>query len=141
MLHHEGISEQMFEKAVLSEYQLEDSELQNKVTQLLNQLGKRGLDWSWDFRQVIKHLASYSFIEHDHQNCTYSIHPLVQYWSGTTIEENKQVMQKCVLAIIGLSISWKVNTEDYKYRHTLLQHISNSRASLNPEEIDLFVLT
>ena len=131
----------MFEKAALSQIQLEDSELQNKVTQLLNQLGKQGPDWSWEFRQVIKCLGSYSFIEYDQQNCTYSIHPLVQHWSGTTMKENKQIMQKCVLAIIGLSISWAFKTEDYKYRRTLLQHISNSKASLNPEEIDQFILT
>ena len=40
-------------------------------------------------------------------------------------EKNRHVMQKCVLTIIGLSISWMFNNEDYKYRRTLLQHISN----------------
>ena len=82
----------------------------------------------------MKGLSSYSLIEYDHQNRTYSIHPLVQHWSGTTIEENRHVVQKCVLTIIGLSISWMFNNEDYKYRRTLLQHISNLRASLNPED-------
>ena len=132
----------MFKKAALSQLQLEDSELQNEVTQLLNHLGKRDSGWSaWDFRQVIKGLGSYSLIEYDRQNCTYSIHPLVQHWSSTTMgDKNRHVMQKCVLTIIGLSISWMFNNEDYKYRHTLLQHISNSRASLNPEEITPSVL-
>ncbi|KAF7763958.1 hypothetical protein Agabi119p4_8495 [Agaricus bisporus var. burnettii] len=51
LLNHEGISEEMFENAASSEEQLEDSELQNKVTELLNELGKRGPDWSWDFKQ------------------------------------------------------------------------------------------
>jgi len=37
-LHHEGISEEMFEKAALSQHNLEDSELQDEVTELLNQL-------------------------------------------------------------------------------------------------------
>jgi hypothetical protein len=141
MLHHVGISEQMFKKAALSQFELEDSELQNEVTQLLNQLGKQESGWSaWRFRQVVNGLGSYSLIEYDHQNRTYSIHPLVQHWSGTTMEENRHVVQKCVLSIIGLSISWMFNNEDYKYRRTLLQHISNSRASLNPEEITSSVL-
>jgi hypothetical protein len=141
MLYHAGISEQMFEKAALSQLQLEDSELQNEVTQLLNHLGKQDSVWSaWHFAQVVKGLGSYSLIEYDHQNRTYSIHPLVQHWSGTTMEENRHVVQKCVLTIIGLSISWTFNNEDYKYRRTLLQHISNSRASLNPEEITPSVL-
>jgi len=142
MLHHVGISEQMFEKAALSQLELEDSELQNKVTQLLNHLGKQNSGWSaWDFGQVVKRLGSHSLIEYDHQNRTYSIHPLVQCWSGTTMEENRHVVQKCVLTIIGLSISWMFNNEDYEYRRTLLQHISNSRASLNPEEITPSVLS
>jgi hypothetical protein len=131
----------MFEKAALSQLQLEDSKLQNEVTQLLNHLGKQDSGWStWHFRQVIKGLCSYSLIEYDRQNRTYSIHPLVQHWSGTTMEENRHIGQKCVLTIIGLSISWMFNNEDYKYRRTLLQHISNSRASLNPEEITPSVL-
>ena len=36
----------MFEKAALSQLQLEDSELQNEVTQLLNHLGKQDSGWS-----------------------------------------------------------------------------------------------
>ena len=46
MLHHEGISEEMFEKAALSQFHLEDSELQKEVTQLLNLLGKHDSSWS-----------------------------------------------------------------------------------------------
>ena len=130
----------MFEKAALSELQLEDSELQNEVTQLLHHLGKQDSGWNaWHFRQVVKGLGSYSLIEYDHQNRTYSIHPLVQHWSGT-MDENRHVVQKCVLTIIGLSISWTFKNEDYKYRRTLLQHISNSRALLNPEKITPSVL-
>ena len=116
MLHHEGISEEMFKNAASSQCQLEDSELQNEVTQLLNLLGKHDSSWSsWDFLQVVKCLGSYSLIEYDYRNSTYSFHPLVQYWSGTTMGKNKHVMRKCVVSIIGLSISWTFKTEDYKY--------------------------
>jgi hypothetical protein len=116
MLHHVGISEQMFEKAALSRLQLEDSELQNEVTQLLNHLGKQDSGWStWYFGQIVKSLGSYLLIEYDRQNRTYSIHPLVQHWSSTTMEENRHAVQKCVLTIIGLSISCMFNNKDYKY--------------------------
>jgi hypothetical protein len=117
MLYHEGISEQMFEKASLSQEQLEDPELQNKVTQLLNQLGKKDVHWSsWDFLQVVKCLGSYSLIKYDHSNGTYSVHPLVQHWSRTTMGQNRHFMQKCILSIIGLSVSLTFNAEDYNYR-------------------------
>ncbi|EKM76770.1 hypothetical protein AGABI1DRAFT_108612 [Agaricus bisporus var. burnettii JB137-S8] len=141
LLNHEGISEEMFEKAASSEEQLEDSELQNKVTELLNELGKRGPDWSWDFKQVTKRLCSYSLIEYDAQNHTYSIHPLVQQWSRSTMDGNRQLMRKCVLSIIGLSISWTFDDKDYKYRCTLLQHISSSRVSVDPEQMASSVLS
>ncbi|KAF7761984.1 hypothetical protein Agabi119p4_9976 [Agaricus bisporus var. burnettii] len=140
VLHHEGISEKMFEKAASSEEQLEDSELQNKVTELLNELGKRGPDWSWDFKQVTKRLYSYSLIEYDGLNHTYSIHPLVQQWSRSTMAGNRQLMQKCVLSIICLSISWTFDDQDYEYRRTLLQHISSSRASIDPEQMTPSIL-
>ncbi|KAF9474141.1 hypothetical protein BDN70DRAFT_816206 [Pholiota conissans] len=38
-------------------------------------------------------------------------------------------MQKCVLSIIALSVSFEI--EDYKYHCSLLQHISKSRRSLD----------
>ena len=140
MLHHEGISEEMFEKAALSPLQLEDSELQNEVTMILSHLGKQDSGWSsWDFRQVVKCLGLHSLIEYDRRNCTFSVHPLVQHWSGTTIGTNRHLMKKCVLSIIGLSTPWTFNEEDYKYRHALLKHITNCTTPLNRMEIDLSV--
>ena len=46
-------------------------------------------------------------------------------------------MQKCILNIIGLSISWQFKSEDYKYQCRVLQHITSSRSALQVEEIDL----
>src|SRR6188768_2068966 len=63
-LHHEGISEEMFEKAALSQLNLEDPELQDEVAMLLKRLGKQDSRWSsWTFQKVIMHLGSHSFIE------------------------------------------------------------------------------
>ncbi|KAJ7209090.1 P-loop containing nucleoside triphosphate hydrolase protein [Mycena rebaudengoi] len=141
-LHHEGILEQMFEKASMSQEDLDDSELQREVTQLLTALGKQDGIWdSFVFHGVMGELESYSLIEQDRQDDSYRIHPLVQHWSGTTLETNRHLMQKCVLAMIGLSISWSFKDEDYKYRRKLLQHVGRSIDSLNREEICTFVAT
>ena len=106
LLHHEGISEEMFEKAALSQQNLEDLELQDEVTKLLTQLGKQDSRWSsWTFRKIIMGLGSHSLIEYDQQNRTYSIHPLVHHWSGTTMEGNQSLMKNLTLAIIALSFS------------------------------------
>jgi hypothetical protein len=142
MLHHEGISEEMFKRASLSDslLELEDSELQNEVTHMLKYLGKRDSGWSsWDFLQVVKSLGSYSLIERDHQNCTYRVHPLVQHWSGTTMGKNRHVVGKCVVSIIGLSIPLTFHDEDYKYRRALYKHITNYRALVNPAEMNSLV--
>ncbi|KAJ7688323.1 P-loop containing nucleoside triphosphate hydrolase protein [Mycena olivaceomarginata] len=106
-LHHKGILEQIFEKAAMSQQELDDSELQKEVTQFLTELGKRAGNWdSWAFHEVMGELESYSLIERDRQDDSYHIHPLVQHWSGTTIGTSRHLLQKCVLAMIGLSISW-----------------------------------
>jgi len=140
ILHHEGISEEIFEKVALSQQNLEDAELQDKVTKLLNQLGKQDSGWSsWTFRKVIMRLSSHSLIEHDHQNHTYSIHPLVHHWSGTTFEGNRHDMQNIILTIIALSFSLVYADEDYKYRRKLLKHTTNSMASLKTAEINPLV--
>ena len=130
----------MFEKAALCQKQLEDSDLQENVTQLLNRIGKQDSQWnSLVFLRVIQQLTSYSLIDFDQQNNFYIIHPLVQHWSHTTINTNKYYLQKCILTIIGLSISWEFKTEDYKYRQSLLQHITNCMISLRPEDINLSI--
>ncbi|KAJ7747516.1 hypothetical protein B0H16DRAFT_1888734, partial [Mycena metata] len=140
ILHHKGISEEMFQKAATSGRELDDSNLQNEVTQLLAGLGKQGENWdSLVFLGVMKEIQSYSLIELDRQNNSYAVHPLVQHWSGTTIAGNKHRMQKCVLSIIGMSVSWMFRLEDYKYRHELLQHVIRSMDHQNIEGISLFV--
>ena len=116
MLHHEGIMEDIFEKASLSQEQLEDFNLQIEVTKLLTHLGKQDSTWnSLVFQEVIGEIRSYSLLEFDSQNQSYSIHPLVQHWSASELGKGKYNMQKCILSIIGLSISWEFGSEDYKY--------------------------
>jgi len=139
MLHHEGISEQMFKNAALSSDQLEDSTLRNEVTRLLEQLGKKDLHWSsWDFRQVVKRLRSYSLIEYDDRNCMYSVHPLVQHWSAT-VGRNREDIKKCVLGVVGLSISRTIDKEDFVYRRGLYKHVSNCVALIKPTDVDSLV--
>ena len=66
MLHHEGIIEDIFERASLCQKQLDDFELQIQVTKLLICLGKQGATWnSLLFQQVMGEIKSYSLIEFD----------------------------------------------------------------------------
>ena len=138
MLHHEDITEDIFERASLSLEQLDDLNLQMQVTELLNHIGKQGSMWnSLVFQQIIGEIRSYSLLEFDSQNESYSVHPLVQHWSVSVLGQERDNMQKCLLSIIGLSISWQFKSEDHKYRHRLLKHITSSRGAVQLEEIDL----
>ncbi|KAJ6535437.1 hypothetical protein B0H19DRAFT_963373, partial [Mycena capillaripes] len=86
VLHHTGISEEIFEKAAMCPEDLDDSDLQEEVTRLLNGLGRQNGNWdSVVFVELMGELASYSLIELDRQNDSYTIHPLVQHWSGMTM--------------------------------------------------------
>ncbi|KAJ7470012.1 P-loop containing nucleoside triphosphate hydrolase protein [Mycena galericulata] len=139
-LHHEGITEEIFEKAATSQQELDGPDLPKEVTQLLTELGKQDGDWdSMVFHEVIGELKSYSLIEHDREADSYTIHPLVQHWSGMMMGTNKHLMQKCVLTIIALSISRGHKYEDHKYRRKLLPHAVRSRNLFDLEEISTFI--
>ncbi|KAJ7032979.1 hypothetical protein C8F04DRAFT_635348 [Mycena alexandri] len=136
ILHHEGISEHIFQKAATAQQDFNDSDVSQEVNLLLNLLGKRDEKWdSLAFHKVMGELESYSLIERDRPAASYAIHPLVQHWSGAAMGTNKYAMQKCVLTIIGLSISWSFKDEDYKYRRKLLLHVARSTQSLNPDQL------
>ena len=140
MLHIEGIREDIFERAALSQRQLDDSNLQIQVTELLINIGKEDLIWnSLVFQQVIGEIRSYSLLEFDSQNQSYSMHPLVQHWSVSALGQDIYNMWKCILSIIGLSISWEFSNEEYKYQQRVLQHITCSRSAVQLEDIDLLV--
>jgi len=140
-LHHKGITEEIFKRASLSPTRLDNSDLQIKVTKLLSDIGKQDLNWnSLLFQELIMDLESFSLIEFNNQNQSYNIHPLVQHWSAWMLGQNQTDIQKCVLGIIGLSISLKVDSEDYRYQYNLLEHISSSITAFKPEEIDVVVL-
>ena len=141
-LHHKGITEGIFKRASLSQklQQLDDWDLQIQVIKLLSDIGKQDSKWnSFLFQEYIQDIKSYSLIEFDDQNQSYSIHPLVQHWSVWTIGQQQNNIQKCVLSIIGVSISWEMNIEDYKYQFSLLQHISSCISGIKLEDINILI--
>ena len=71
---------------------------------------------------MITDIRSYSLIEFDTENQTYSIHPLVHAWIRTTIS-NYDTIQACTQWIVGLSITLGWGSEDYAFRQSLQPHI------------------
>ncbi|KAJ7898907.1 hypothetical protein B0H14DRAFT_3554352 [Mycena olivaceomarginata] len=117
-LHHEGISEEMFEKAAIAHKDLDnaDPDLQNEVARILAELGKQDTHWdSFVFHEAAGELESYSLIERNTQDDSYFVHPLVQHWSGSTLGAGRNPMRKCATTVIWLSVSWGFQDEDFKY--------------------------
>lgn len=124
----------MFKRAALSLLDLEDAELNNEVRRLLEMLGKSSLGWnSLIFQDVVDLLSSYSLIEFDDVNDSYGIHPMVHSWCSRMLVDKGQRSRQ-VLSIIGLLVG--ANKEDYAFSRKLLQHVSNTIASVAIEEVD-----
>ena len=139
-LHHEGIREEIFKRASLSAKTLDDVDLQIQMDKLLNDVGKENSKWnSFVFQKLMGQIKSYSLIEFDEQNQCYGIHPLVQHWSAWTLNQRKNNIQKCVLGIIGISISLNVKGDDYKYQQIIVPHISSCISAFKPQEIDVLI--
>ncbi|KAH8793687.1 acyl transferase/acyl hydrolase/lysophospholipase, partial [Flagelloscypha sp. PMI_526] len=81
-MHHEAIPSRIFEDAWKS---LEDAEDDAVPTTLLSFLScLEATDSAWDtfrFRMLIKEILSFSLIEFNIVNHTFSFHPLVQQWA------------------------------------------------------------
>src|SRR5436853_601583 len=76
LLHHEGIMEEIFKNASLSQMQLDNSNVQMQVAELLIHFGKQDSKWnSFLFQKIIGESMSYSLMEFDSQNQGYSMHP------------------------------------------------------------------
>ena len=155
-LHHDGISEAIFQNAASNATTYRPSsvvdrpkrpkrkfgflyEKKSSVPRLLGAAeesgskakdflaGFRTSDLVWDsqkFQMMITEIRSYSLIEFDIGNQTYSIHPLVHAWIHTTIS-NDEAVRACTQWILGMSIAYGYHLEDYTFRRTLQPHIDS----------------
>ncbi|KAK7007355.1 FabD/lysophospholipase-like protein [Favolaschia claudopus] len=120
-LHHQGISKEIFEKASLSELEMDDYDFQVQVYEVLAQLG--GSNQTWDalfFNDIVGELQAYSLVEQNWHDQSFSVHPVVQQWSNHTIKQTMDFMQTCVLSIIAMSCG--ENMKDFKYIRRMLHH-------------------
>jgi hypothetical protein len=115
-LHPNGISEEIFSRAVTYKFQQSipsKEELQKPLDFLSYFLGPTG---EWDtlhFLEVINEVKAYSLMSFDPERKMFSIHPLVHSWSQTTITD-QHLYHSIMGAIMGMSI------EEIPYEHRQL---------------------
>jgi tetratricopeptide (TPR) repeat protein len=105
-LHREGISEEIFSRAVRYTFPPSSpskAELEKPLEFLSYFLGPTGKWDSLHFLKVTNELKAYSLVTFDPQRNVFSIHPLVHSWSRTTIPD-QQLYSSIMSAIVGMSV-------------------------------------
>ncbi|KAJ6532237.1 hypothetical protein DFH09DRAFT_1284678 [Mycena vulgaris] len=125
-LHHDGITEEIFQKA--ASYQISangpiETEL-SKPLEFLAGFGETLLN-RWDslkFITLTDELGRYSLIEFQaaSRNIAFSIHPLVHEWCRTIVNEDAHT-EICVHRLLGMSIS--SNTASFRFNHQIFPHL------------------
>ena len=131
-LHHEGISEAIFQNAAANivgykpNMPMTDQEAQSlgMAKDFLGNFQKESRAWDIQkFLDLIIEIGSFSLIEFDEVNKVCSLHPLVHEWMVTRLS-NAIMTCGCAQWILGMSVKWKFELEDYQFRQTLLPHVA-----------------
>ncbi|KAG8792219.1 hypothetical protein FRC12_006797 [Ceratobasidium sp. 428] len=132
-LHHGGITENVFRRAVNSMDRIPaipptDEELATRKYVQDHLALYLDTDGHWDssaFSSAVGELALYSLIDYDRVNEAYTLHVLVQDWARTTITYSKTKALMHASHFLALSIDFSDDTEVYTYRRGLLLHVAN----------------
>ncbi|CEL57627.1 hypothetical protein RSOLAG1IB_02370 [Rhizoctonia solani AG-1 IB] len=137
-LHHDLITEEIFERAATNLsldpkariFLLPPTEtlinayihVEEYLSQFLDHTGR------WDslqFLNVINEIASYSLIDSDRTNSTFSIHILVQDWAKTKIEQDLEMATECTAVLLSLSIGFSDSSESRGFMADLEVHLNH----------------
>ena len=130
--HPSSISKDIFQSAAEEATKQDvDSDRFKKLPQAITFLDHTLLgldnDGHWDeyiFGQGISVLLSFSLMKREQSNATFSIHPLVHYWSRERMTDSDQ-KKMCMMGstILSCAVSWEFEMQDYKLRRIIFPHI------------------
>ena len=88
-------------------------------------------DGNWDdfvFGQGISVLLSFSLMKREESSRTFSVHPLVHYWSREKMSKFEQ-QKICEIGstILSCAISWRLETQNYGMRRIIFPHIKANK--------------
>jgi tetratricopeptide (TPR) repeat protein len=130
--HHSNISKDIFRSAAEEAMKHDtNSDLAEKLPQAVSSLDYTLLgmdnDGHWDkfiFGQGISVLLSFSLIKRGQSSKTFSVHPLIHYWSQERMSKSEQ-QRMCEIGSIILfcAISCRLEIQDYALRRLIFPHI------------------
>ncbi|KAJ7257645.1 hypothetical protein C8J57DRAFT_1721026 [Mycena rebaudengoi] len=138
LLHHQGISEQIFRNAVKYKGCLACPTLQelHEPAKFLSQfLGPTGIWEPLSFIDVTNELQAYSLINFTVETNMFSIHPLVHSWTRSTLSD-VQVSQYWMGAILGMfiaSIEWSEREAIALWLEPHIESLLQGRVDVAPD--------
>ena len=134
--HHVNISKDIFRAAAENAINQDvDSDRFKRLPQAVTLLDYTLLgldnDGHWDefiFGHGISVLLSFSLMKREQSLKTFSVHPLVHYWSRERMSKSDQ-LKMCQMGstILSCAVSWKFETQDYKLRRLIFPHIKANK--------------
>ncbi|KAJ6524252.1 hypothetical protein DFH09DRAFT_1189705 [Mycena vulgaris] len=124
-LHYQGISEEIFKNATNFKFKPSGSSQEDLKMPLefLSQFLDPARIWdSLCFMDLTNEIQSYSLINYDSEKKMFSIHPLVHYWTRSTLS-NEKSYHHCMIAIVGMGLA-RLPEEDIQLASLwMLSHI------------------
>ncbi|KAF7371409.1 FabD/lysophospholipase-like protein [Mycena sanguinolenta] len=105
-IHWDDIAEDIFSRAANHMMQLHEqshNEIATAKEFLLHFVGATGKWDSYSFLKVTNEIRAYSLLNFNPEKKSFSIHPLVHSWTGTTFEK-ADLYHSCMDDILGMSI-------------------------------------
>ncbi|KAH8836100.1 hypothetical protein DL96DRAFT_1703034 [Flagelloscypha sp. PMI_526] len=125
-MHHEAIPSRIFEEAWFYLEDVEDDAIPRTLATFLSSF--EAADSTWDslrFLMLIKEILSFSLVDFDAINHTFSLHPLVQQWAQTHFGHSRESIRS-TQTLICLAIPRGASQDDYSLKMLLLPHLRES---------------
>jgi hypothetical protein len=135
--HHTSISKDIFRSAAEEATKQDVSsdrfiKLPQAVTLLDHTLLGLDNDGHWNefiFGQGISVLLSFSLMKREQPFETFSVHPLVHYWSRERMSKSEQ-RKMCEMGstILSCAIPWRFETQNYRLRRMIFPHLKANKS-------------
>ncbi|KAH8834119.1 hypothetical protein DL96DRAFT_1676342 [Flagelloscypha sp. PMI_526] len=125
-MHHDAIPSRIFEDAWKNDDRKDDGVVPTRLTTFLSTFGAPDSSWNiFDFGLLIKEILSFSLIEFNATNRTFSLHPLVQQWAQSQCHHLEETIcsTQTLLSLAGPTADSK---EQYTVAISLLPHLRAS---------------
>ncbi|KAG8705087.1 hypothetical protein FRC09_003165 [Ceratobasidium sp. 395] len=131
-LHHDGITEDIFKRALVNISRcphIPPNEAENDIRKYVRDYLClfTNADGHWDsnaLSSIMDELLLYSLIDYDRVNDAYTLHVLVQDWACTMMSHSKNTALKHTSHLLALSIDCTDDTKTYLYRRGLVLHVN-----------------